>query len=172
MSLQVTSTRRSVLGGLLGTLAVSPLSMMEALAQAPFAQTEFTLYRNSQYPLKGTVSGCCWKYPGAALTANTTQFYADENLPLTYARWVVVWNPNTFQSPTGIRFISADLGPTNEAEIARFLTANVTTPIVDAVDITTELQALTKQKTLAHQTTGNGQWGCKIYGSWIECIWG
>ncbi len=166
--------RRSFLSLAAAGLAVATLSLSPVvLAQGGPAtiQTELLLYRNSQHPLIGTTSGCCWDYPGAALTANTTQFYANENLSLVFARWVLAWNPNTLSSPTGVRLIHADLGPKNETEIAGFRVVRKRTPIVSAVDITADLQALTAQKTLAHQTFGNGQWGCKIYGSWIEALW-
>ena len=172
------SNRRSVLVGLAATVgglvagADALFLSGSACAQSRVVQTEFTLYRNSQHPLAGTIGGARWQYPGTALTANTTQFYADENLALSYARWVLVWNPNTSASPTGVRLIHADSGPTNEVELARFLRTYTNTPVVDAVDITADLQGLTEHKTLAHQTAGNGQGGCKIYGSWIECIWG
>ncbi len=154
-----------------GGLATNCVFSLSAIAQFARVQTEFTLYRNSGAPLLGTAPGCCWSYPGAALSASTTQFYANEDLSLVFARWVLVWNPNTRGSPTGVRLVTADLGPVNVAEIARFTATDTGTPVVDAVDITTVLQELTEQKTIAHQTFGNGQWGCKIYGSWIECLW-
>ena len=138
-------------------------------------QTEFTLYRNTQYPLDGTASGAVWSYPGTALTANTTQLLASMGLTLQYARWVLVWNPNTNESPTGVRLVSADSGPANEAEQASFSRANYANPRVDSVDVTNQLKAIIAagmSKSIAHQTYGNGGNGCKIYGSWIECVWG
>ena len=132
-------------------------------------QTEFTLYRNSQAPLDGTISGANWAYPGSALTANTTQFYAP--MKLRHARWVVAWNPDTWSSPTGIALFAADSGPANEQQIVAFQVRHHRTPRVDAADITAFLTGLTEQKTLAHKTFGNGQNGCKIYGSWIEVVW-
>lgn len=134
-------------------------------------QTEFTLYRSAEQALKGTPDGAAWAYPGAALSANTTQFYAQMGLTLQFARWVVAWNPDTGSSPTGVRLVLADSGPTNEVEVASFLASNCTTPRVDAADVTRQLQSLAAQKTIAHQTCGNGQNGCKIYGSWVECVW-
>lgn len=138
-------------------------------------QTEIILYRNSQHALDGSISGAVWAYPGTALSANTVQLYAQMGLTLVYARWMLAWNPNTGPSPTGVRLVNADSGPSNEGEMARFLIANANTPRVDAVDVTTPLKywlAAGNQKTLAHQTCGNGTNGCKIFASVIECVWG
>lgn len=128
------------------------------------------LYRNSQTPLDGTTSGAAYAFPGAALTANTLKKFASAK-PL-YARWVLAWNPNTpAGGATSVRLCHADSGPENIIEIARFERRATATPVVDAVDITNALNALTTDKFILHQTYGNGMNRCKIYLSEIEFLW-
>lgn len=130
------------------------------------------LYRNSQNPLNGTVSGAAYVTPGAAFTANTFQFYATMGAKPLYARWVLAWNPNTpAGGATSVRLCHAASGPSDIVEIARFARGSTTTPVVDAVDITAVLGGLTQQRTLLHQTYGNGMDACKIYLSEIEFVW-
>ncbi|MCT4492638.1 hypothetical protein [Bosea minatitlanensis] len=84
------------------------------------------------------------------------------------ARWWVAWNPNaTTPSANGVRLVTADSGPTNiVAFIGATLTrASTTSPVVDAVDITSAMQDLLDarvRKTIGHQIVGNGTSGPKI----------
>lgn len=144
------------------------------------SQSEFVLYRDASVGLPGAVSGAEWAWPGQALTASTVVLRADKELSrVKHARWVLAWNPRTSQpeSPTGVRLVSADLGPVNIAEICRITSptdAAYNSPKVDAVDVTDALNAIIDAgllKTLGQQTFGNGQNGCLIYASWLEVVW-
>ncbi len=143
-------------------------------------QTEFTLYRDAAVGLSGTVDGSNWAWPGQALTASTFVLRADQGLgQVKHARWVLVWNPRTNNpaSPTGVRLVSADLGPTNIQEICRITSPSnqaYNSPKVDGVDVTSYLNAIIaagQLKTIGQQTFGNGGNGCLIYASWIEVVW-
>lgn len=143
-------------------------------------QSEFTLYRDAATGLAGTVDGANWAWPGQALTASTFVLRADKGLSrVAHARWVLVWNPCTSQpeSPTGVRLVSADLGPSNIAEICRITSpadSPHNAPKVDAVDVTAALNAIIEAgalKTIGQQTFGNGANGCLIYASWLELVW-
>jgi len=143
-------------------------------------QTEFMLYRDAAVGLAGTVDGANWAWPGQALTASTFVIRADHGLgQIKRARWVLVWNPRTSNpaSPTGVRLVSADLGPANIIEQARIISPSdqaYNSPKVDAVDITSQLNAIIaagQLKTIGQQTFGNGGNGCLIYASWLEVVW-
>jgi hypothetical protein len=147
-------------------------------------QSEIILFKNSQNPLAGTVPGANWAWPGTALSANTHRLHANylASATLRFARWVLVWNPQvtdpvTF-SPTGVRLVKFDDGPTNIEEVAAVRSPQGTTyatPRVDAVDVTSALQQIVSAlttKQIGQQTFGNGQNGCLIYGSWLELVWG
>lgn len=137
--------------------------------------SELILYKNTEYPLHGTSAGASYVFPGTALSANVSVLHADKPMKLlTYARWVLAWNPNTGASPTGVRLIHADQGPSNIVQIAEFRATNKNTPKVDGIEITNELNALISAglwKQLGHQTFGNGANGALIYSSVIECVW-
>lgn len=146
-------------------------------AQTPPTQTEFALYRDAAVALNCTVSGAQFAWPGSALTASTTTVYFNfsPKRPITYARWVVAWNPNTGASPTGLRLVHADDGPSNVTEIARITGMNYFQPRVDAVDVTATMQSLSdgaSYKHIGHQTFGNGMNGCLIYSSVLLVVWG
>jgi hypothetical protein len=143
-------------------------------------QSEFTLYRDAANGLIGTVDGANWAWPGQALTASTFVLRADLGMGrVKHARWVLVWNPRTSNpaSPTGVRLVSADLGPANIAEVARIVSpsdAAYNSPKVDAVEVTAALNAIIgagQLKTIGQQTFGNGGNGCLIYASWLEVVW-
>ena len=138
--------------------------------------TEIILYRNSQLPLLGSNPGNSWNWPGVAFSAATSQLYGQYCKSVQMARWVLAWSPTTTISPTGVRLIYADSGPTNVEVFsnASFLRTNLNTPVVDAADITEQFNYFIENKchkTLGIQTVGNGSNGCKIYSSIIEVIW-
>lgn len=137
--------------------------------------SELILYKNTEYPLHGTVNGAAFAWPGTALSANISVIHAEFPMKkLLHARWLLVWNPNTDAGFTAVRLVSADLGPTNIAEIAVFRKNNYHAPKVDGIDITNELNAILAGgviKQLCHQTAGNGAAGALIYSSVIECVW-
>ena len=151
-------------------LILSLLISLSAQAQ----QVNFDFYRNPQIPLQGTVAGCCWAYPGNALTASSIKFYGSAVDPVRYARWVVVWNPSTSESPTGIRLVVADDGPTILYSFAEQRQAHTKTPVVSGVDVTEELNEIIESGLdiqLIQQTFGNGVSGPLIYASWIEVVY-
>lgn len=147
-------------------------------------QSEIILFKNSQNPLIGTASGASWAWPGVALSANTHRLHANllASATLRYARWVLVWNPRVTDSvsfsPTGVRLVKFDSGPTNIEQITAVRSpagTTYTTPRVDAVDVSSAFQQIVSSlasKHIGHQTFGNGQHGCLIYGSWLELVWG
>lgn len=138
-------------------------------------QSEILLYRHPTNALVGTVNGANWQWPGTALSASTSPFYGDKlNHSLCYARWVLVWNPSTGISPTGVRLVLCDSGPTNLVEMCEIRQTYYNSPRVDAVDVTAKLNELitNKQfKQIGQQTFGNGGNGCLIYASWLELVW-
>lgn len=138
-------------------------------------RSDYTFYRNPQTALQGTANGAAFAYPGSALTASSVRFHADLGLrPIKKALWVLVWNPNTTSGYTAVRLVTADNGPANLVEIARISNNNYTSPKVDAVDITADLNALIaagRFKQILQQTAGNGANGALIYASWIEIVW-
>ena len=146
------------------------------------SQSEFVFYRNAQTPIIGTSSGAVFAFPGNALTASSFKLRANElgSANLLVARWVLVWTPDNPDpnSPTGVRLISADDGPSNIQQIARIDSptgVSTFTPIVSAVNVTTALQNIISSlqgKNILQQTYGNGANGCKIYSSSIEMVWG
>ncbi len=151
-----------------------------AILLAPIAQAEdyaiYQFYRDPATPLIGTSVGCCYDYPGSALSGSSIPFHFDKmaGRQIKFARWVLVWNPSTGGSPTGARLVHADSGPSNLVQIADIRTTNKSTPIVSSADITNELNALSvsgQWKQILQQTFGNGGNGIKIYGSWVEIVW-
>jgi hypothetical protein len=140
------------------------------------------LYRNALHPLIGPVWG--WWFPDVALTANTAKMHFSRlgAASIQYARWVVAWNPNTSstpQQPNGIRLISFDFisgGQINGYNEMGTIQGNGgTTPAVADLDVTSQFQSLlasASDKHIGHTAAGDGVTGIKIYGSWIEIIWG
>lgn len=136
-------------------------------------QSDLTFYRNPTSPLQGNANGADFGMLGNALTASSIPFRADQIGPLVSARWVLVWNPNTGASPTYVRLVKADDGPSNLIELERFGRSNAASPLVDAVDITAKLNDIISGgigKQLIEQTCGNGANGPLIYASWIEMV--
>ena len=133
-------------------------------------------YRDAAVPIVSTTT-TTYGFPGAALTASTIQWYAGSftGRRLKYARWLLAWNPQAATAATaGVRLIHADAGPTNITQFAEITRGSRTTPIVDAVEVTTELNALLDaqvNKTIAHQARGDGTAGCDIYLSELELVW-
>ncbi|RPJ28030.1 MAG: hypothetical protein EHM33_05990 [Chloroflexi bacterium] len=131
------------------------------------------LYQNSYSPIVGSVSGGDWAFPGVALTANTKSFLGNflQGRQLIYARWVLAWNPNTTTSPTGVRLVYFDDGPTNIVEFARNEEASRISPMVGGAFVTSTFQYLVNNglyKHVGQQTYGNGSNGALIYSSIIE----
>lgn len=156
-------------------LIIAAIAVFVLCGQAQAFQSEIVLYKNSQYALTGPATGATWHWPGTALTANTSFIRADmAQRTVVSARWLVVWNPSTSNSPTGVRLVKCDTGPSNIEQIGRITRTYTTTPVVDVVDITTEMQDIVDAglyKVIGHQTFGNGVNSGKIYGSWIEIVW-
>lgn len=140
-------------------------------------QANFDFYRNPQIPIIGTTDGSLWTFPGNALSASVIPLWPNYigGTKIKYARWVLVWNPNTDVVSTKVRLIKADSGITNVEEIAQISRSNYHNPTVNGVDITIALQSILDSglswKQLGQQTIGNGKNGCLIYASWIEIIW-
>lgn len=137
-------------------------------------QTEIILYKNGQIPLEGGLSGA-WHWPGVAFSASQAWMYFNEDLCLKHARWVLAWNPNADASPTGVRLVMADSGPSNVQVLEQFIQANRRTPMVSAVDITHKFNILNTNnipKSIAMQTVGTGALKALVYSSVIECVWG
>lgn len=114
-------------------------------------QTEIILFKNSQNPLVGTVAGSSWAWPGVALSANTYKLHANylRSANLRFSRWVLVWNPQVIDtvgfSPTGVRLVKFDDGPTNIQQIAVVNSPSGRTynsPKVDSFDVTLSLQQI------------------------------
>lgn len=128
-------------------------------------------------PIIGEPSGAVWAWPGAALTASVTTLHAGlGEYSLVAACWVLAWDPATAgSSPTGVRLIHADDGPSNITEIARIDATYATTPRRSSVDILDALRGVLSSgathKHIGHQTFGNGQNGPRIYLSEIQCVW-
>lgn len=146
---------------------------------SPFRiQTEIEFYRNSQTPLNGNTSKTPW-FSGIALSASMHVINAMNNWligsKITYARWVVAWNPNTNTDvKTGLLLVTADSGPTNILEVARIEHSNYMNPRVDAVDVTSVLNGMIQGgvwKQIGQQTFGNATTGPLVYSSTIEVIW-
>jgi hypothetical protein len=90
----------------------------------------------------------------------------------------LVWNPQVSDpaSPTGVRLVHCDSGPSNLVEVAAIRQQGevYAKPRVGMVDITTVLNSLIagkQYKQLGQQTFGNGGNGCLIYASWVELVW-
>jgi hypothetical protein len=136
----------------------------------------FDLYRNAGTPVSGKPGGAQFDWPGSACTPSTVKLYPElQCRKIAFARWVLSWNPMTGTSPTGVRLVFADDGPSNIQEIVRQLRTNGNTPYDDAFDITAKFQATWnayqaagKYVNLGHQTVGNGGNSPLIYGSWVE----
>lgn len=146
-------------------------------------QSEIILFKDSQNPLRGTSDAAVWSWPGVALTANTSRLSADflKGARLLRASWVVVWNPKCSDADainkSAVRLVSFDNGPANIKEVA---TINVNpgvvvmSPRVDVRPVTAQFNTLLSDgisKQVGHQTMGNGNDGCLIYGSWLELVW-
>jgi len=138
-------------------------------------QVNYTFYRNPENALKGTSGGADWAFPGKALTASSIplKWNLMNNVNVVSAKWILVWNPFTAISPTGVRLVKMDDGPTNLVQLARIDGANTITPKVDSVILTNEFVIMASEgitKQIGQQTYGNGVWGGLIYASWIELI--
>jgi len=142
-------------------------------------QINYDIYRSACTPLVGTADGAVCQWPGTACTASTFKLYPEmmPNAEIKFARWVLSWNPDTGISPTVVRLVAADDGPSIFAELARQTRTNADSPFDDAIDITAALapiwlqyQAKGAAFNIGHQTAGNGQNGPIIYGSWIEIL--
>ncbi len=130
-------------------------------------------YRNPNGGLPGTVDGGDWVFPGQALTASTISFAGShlQGRQVVFARWVLAWNPSTGVSPTGVRLVKCDDGPTNCQPIATVLMSAYQAPRVDGATITSQIQYMidnAEYKHIGQQTVGNGQNGCIIYSSFVE----
>lgn len=146
-------------------------------------QSEIVLFKNSQDPLRGTVSMSQWEWPGVALTANTSRFSADylSGAVLQRASWVVVWNPmypgEETSEKTGVRLVNFDNGPKNISEISSIRPVSgvlAKSPRVDVRSVTDNFNKMISNgisKQVGNQTIGNGKNGCLIYASWIEFVW-
>lgn len=134
----------------------------------------FDLFCHPSYPALGQPTND-WLFPGNALSASLRRFRFDWCRPIADARWMVVWDPNTSGTQTGIRLVQSDDGPTNLVELDRFVVTGPMSPITGAKDVTAKLQALQQagvMKNIGHQTIGNGSAGPKIYRSTLEIRWG
>jgi hypothetical protein len=145
-------------------------------------QTDYVLYRNAETPIQGTHNGASFAFPGRALTASSLKLHIAEfpvGRKVKFARWVLVWSPMVVAGggATAVRLVSFDDGPANIANVARIGSPtgqNVSSPIVSAVDITDDLNALIlagTTKQFGHQTAGTGNSGCLIYSSSLEVVW-
>lgn len=136
-----------------------------------YVSVPMEMYRNAGSSVTGGSSSVAFANPGSAFTASTHQWYAStfDLSTLVYARWLVAWTPGHASNACAIRLCHSDSGPTNTTEIERF-TQTGTTPRVDAVDVTTDIQALVANKTLHYQTLGNGTEAPAIYLSTLELV--
>lgn len=142
----------------------------------PFADFSGDLFRHPGNPLIGTISGGDWNWPATALSSSTKSIWANymQGRQVVQVWWLLVWNPNTDNSPTGVRLVLADNGPSNIQEIARIDGMNYHNPRVESRDITTSIQTLLDNgtyKIIGEQTYGNGVNGCLIYASTLYVIW-
>lgn len=142
-------------------------------------QTVDVIYQSASFGEQGPADGVNWNFLGNAKSSSMSTYFWSllkaGNASIVFARVVFIWNPNTGTSPTGIRLVSADDGPVNLIEICQVTQTNYTNPRVDAVDMTTALQALLaagQYKHLGFQTSGNGGNGPIVYGVRLEIVWG
>jgi hypothetical protein len=134
----------------------------------------FNIFCHPDAPALGAASGT-WAFPGSALSSSLIRFYFDYLPPITEAHWMVVWNPNTGASSTGIQLVQSDDGPSNIVPLRNITQANVSTPVTVRHDVTAALQALQQAggiKNIGHRTAGNGSNGPKIYRSALELCFG
>lgn len=142
-----------------------------ATSASAVIQTEWTLYRNAQYPLLGYPSGV-WHWPGVAMSASMSLLYSNQELDIESCRWAFSWTPDSGPSPTGLRLVYILDG--NVVPIAQVTMANRTTPTSDGRNITDTIKALNAMNRsvwLGIQTVGDSLRGPKIYHSVIECTW-
>lgn len=133
-------------------------------------QTSIDFYRDAGTPLNGT-TGNNWLYPGNALSASSRRIYPSTR-KLFSAQWVLVWNPNAGDSYNACRLITADDGPSNEAQIAFLSFKDKLAPVVQGYDVKNALNAIlsgTSSKQVLFQTSGQTQ--SKIYSSHIDLVW-
>jgi len=133
-------------------------------------QTYLEFYRNPQTALIGTASAAAWLNPGNAFSASTARWRGDLGFKVLSARWVITWTPGPSSSSSGLRLCWAEDGPTNIIEFARLTGNGATTPIVSAADVTAALNGQNQNRSILHQTLGNGSNGVQIYSSVIEIV--
>ncbi len=139
-------------------------------------------YRNPSIPLgwpqgasswTGDIRGG-WNYPGNALSASSFRwFQLADPTKLEWARWTLVWNPNSPRSGVyvGARLVLADDGPANLQQIAVIVRNSGSNPCVDAFDVTDALRA-SPNKQIIQQTQGDSiASGPFIYASSIDLRW-
>ena len=134
-------------------------------------QTELTFYRDPANPLLGTTPSATWQFPGSALSASSIRVYPS-TMRVVSATWFLVWNPSAGPTFNAVRLVTADNGPMNLQQIA-FLNRNqVSTPIVQSVDITAAFRAIAEGQTsrqILMQTCGDTQ--SRIFRSTIDVVW-
>ncbi len=145
---------------------------------AACSETEYIIYKNSGAPFNGTISSNMTPvWSGAASSANLFWFHADlfKGRKIRWARWVILWNPNTGTIPTGVKLVSQQHNNGYlETVLAEVTTSNYTAPLAWARDITASLQGYVDSGTpvlVGHKPYGNGTNGVLIYGSWVEVLW-
>ena len=139
-------------------------------------QTNLEFYRNPATAFTGSTGSSEYIYPGSAASASVQVIHAEllQGREILFARWVLVWNPNTAGAATGARLITFTGEDPTQVEIARIEVASYQSPRVNDVDLTTAIQAILDGGVLTfvgHQTIGNGSNAALIYGSWIEIVW-
>ncbi|MBE3085089.1 MAG: hypothetical protein IMZ64_02600 [Bacteroidetes bacterium] len=145
----------------------------------PHSISEIVLLRNAgPGGLVPGVASTTYDWPGECLSASTCKIWANllSSANIIYARWVLTWNPHaTSATVTGVRLVKCDDGPTNIEVISTVEEGSNTSPSVDAVDVTTDLQTILSggvYKNIGHQARGDGSNQCSIYSSVIEVVWG
>lgn len=124
----------------------------------------FMLASNASYADVGANYGAAFLWPGAACTASTYTIYPMfyQGWTIKFARWVCAWNPNApADSPSVVRLVHCDDGPSNIVEIHEFRRTYYTTPADDAFDFTSIIKPLWDKwrdaglyKHIGHQTAG------------------
>lgn len=119
---------------------------------------------------QSSTGGYVW--PGNALTSSTHTLRFDLGLRTALAAtWRLVWTPN--DAANGMRLVHADDGPLNITQIAEQTGVATATPRHDAVDVTTQINALISGgvfKHLGHQITA-GTTAPLIFMSRLEIVW-
>lgn len=134
-------------------------------------QTELTFYRDPANPLFGTTPSATWQFPGSALSASSVRIHPSD-FRVKSATWVVVWNPNAGATFNAIRLVTADDGPVNLQQIAFINRNQAQTPVVQAVDITDAIRAITEgqaSRQVLMQTCGDTP--SRIFRSTIDVVW-